>query len=52
MRTQRNGTAGKPVLCQMAVSETISAPCSVLPYQLATLMGVQDLVVLWHLYAV
>ena len=32
----RNGTAGKPVLCQTAVSETISTVRSSSPYQLVT----------------
>jgi hypothetical protein len=34
MSTQRNGMAGKkPVLCQDAVSETVSTVRSSLPYQ-------------------
>jgi hypothetical protein len=41
IRTQRKGTAGNPVLCQTAVSETISTVRSSLPYQLATVMGLQ-----------
>ncbi len=39
--TQRNGTAGKPVEYQTAVSETISTGRSVPPYQPLTVIGVQ-----------
>ena len=39
--THRKGTAGKPVLCQTAVSETISTVRCALPYQLATVMVLQ-----------
>ncbi len=42
INTQRNGTAGKPVLCQTAVSEMISsARSSPLAYQLAIVIGSQ-----------
>ena len=44
IRTQRNGTAGKPVVCQTAVSETISTVRAPLPYQLVTVMGLQTVV--------
>lgn len=42
INTQRKGTAGKPVLCWMAVSETTSIVRSFLPYQLATVIGFQS----------
>jgi hypothetical protein len=45
MSTQRNNTAGKkPVLCQDAVSETVSTVRSSLPYQLFTGMALQSVV--------
>ena len=37
----RKGTAGKPVLCQTAVSDTVSTVRSSLPYQLVSVMAVQ-----------
>ena len=45
MSTQRNGMAGKkPVLCQDAVSETVSTVRSSLPCQLFTVMALQIMV--------
>jgi hypothetical protein len=39
--TQRRGTAGNPVLCQTAVSETTSTERFSLPYHSATVIGFQ-----------
>ena len=41
---RKHGTAGKPVLCQMVVSETISTVRSSLLYKLVSVMGVQTVV--------
>jgi hypothetical protein len=42
MSTERNGTAGNPVLCQTDVCETISAMRFSLPYQLLNVMVLQS----------
>src|SRR5215207_4024304 len=41
IRTQRRGTAGKPVLYQMALSDLIFMVRPPPPYQLLTVMGIQ-----------
>src|SRR5215207_6720898 len=47
IRTQRTGTAGKPVEYHTAVFEAISTMRSPLPYQLAILVGFQTVFVSW-----
>src|SRR5829696_3859128 len=44
MSTQRNGTGGRPVWYQTAVSETTSTFRTPAPYQLGTRSGVQPVV--------
>src|SRR5215210_1203550 len=44
---QRRGTAGNPVLCQTAVSETTSTARFSPPYQSATVIGVQAVFGSW-----
>jgi hypothetical protein len=41
IRTQRNGTAGKPVVYQTALAESTSTQRSSLPYQLLSVMVLQ-----------
>src|SRR4051812_49843601 len=47
IRTQRRGTAGKPVLYQTALAETTSTTRSFAPYQLATVMVLQAVAGSW-----